>query len=119
MSISAFQSRQVASFLHYAFLEIRARISRQDYTAAADLAEACHNLPSFQVGSEHFNFYYFRRWFTRFHERHGQSLWNFLAMLNAIEAGEAVSPEVASAPLGTITPIAHEFITLTRNNPNT
>ena len=118
MSISAFQSRQVASFLHYAFLEIRARISMKDYVAAADLAYACHNLPDFQLGSEHFNFHYFRRWFTRFHELHGKFLWNYLAMFDAIEAEEIVSPEIASTPLGEITPIAHEFITLDENAPN-
>ena len=119
MSISAFQSRQIGTFLHFAFLEIRRRIGQKDYVAASDLAYACHNLPAFQLGSDHFDWRYFRRWFTRFHELHGRSLFNYLAMLDAIEAGKEVSIDVATSPLGEITPIAHEFITWTRNDPDT
>ncbi len=116
MSISAFQSRQIAAFLGYAFLEFRSRISQKEYAAASDLAYACHNLPSFQLGSEHFDWQYFRRWFTRFHELHGKPLFNYLAMLDAAEAGTEISTDVASAPLGDITPIAHEFICLNRDD---
>ena len=116
MSVSAFQSRQIAALLHYALLEIRMRISQKDYTAASELAYACHNLPSFQLGSDHFDWHYFRRWFTRFHELHGQRMFNYLAMLDAAEAGHGISAEFASAPLGEITPIAHEFITWKRKD---
>ena len=61
MSVSASQSRQIAALLHYAFLEIRTRIAQKDYVAASDLAYACHNLPPFQLGSDHFDWTYFRR----------------------------------------------------------
>jgi hypothetical protein len=118
MSVSAFQSRQVAALLGYAFIEIRTRIAQQDYAAASDLAEACHNLPTFQLGSDHFDWQYFRRWFTRFHELHGQRLFNYLAMLDAAEAGGEITADVAAGPLGEITPIAHEFITWKRDEPN-
>jgi hypothetical protein len=115
MSLSAFQSRQIGAFLGYALLEIRTRIEQKDYVAASDLAYACHNLPSFQGGSDHFDWHYFRRWFTRFHELHGKALFNYLAMLDAVEDGAEISTEIASAPLGEITPIAHEFITWKRD----
>ena len=118
MSVSAFQSRQIGVFLGYALLEIRARITQKEYVAASDLAYACHNLPSFQLGSDHFDWHYFRRWFTRFHELHGKTLFNYLAMLDAIEAETEVSAEVVSMPLGDITPIAHEFISLHRHEPD-
>lgn len=118
MSISTFQSRQIAAFLGYGFLEIRTRIAKKDYAAASALAYACHNLPSFQLGSDHFDWHYFRRWFTRFHELHGMFLFNYLAMLDAIEAGNEVTIDVARAPLGKITSIANEFISLNREEPN-
>jgi len=117
MSVSAFQSRQIAALLGYAFLEIRMRIGQKDYAAASDLAYACHNLPSFQLNSDHFDWHYFRRWFTRFHELHGKTLFNYLAMIDAVEAGTEISTDVASAPLGDITPIAHEFISLNPSEP--
>jgi hypothetical protein len=118
MSVSAFQSRQIGALLGYALLEIGTRISQKDYVAASDLAYACHNLPSLQLGSDHFDWRYFRRWFTRFHELHGRNLFNYLAMLDAIEAETEVSTEVAGMPLGEITPIAHEFISLHKHEPD-
>jgi hypothetical protein len=46
------------------------------------------------------------------------ALFNYLAMLDAIEAGAEVSTEVATAPSDKITPIAHEFITWSRDEPD-
>ena len=118
MSISALQSREIGALIGFALLEIRTRIEQKDYSAASDLAYACHNLPSFQAGSDDFDWRHFRRWFTRFHELHGKTLFNYLAMLDTIEGGAEISIEIASAPLGDITPIAHEFITWKRDEPD-
>ena len=114
MTLTPFQRDQIGRLLHFAFHEIQLRIARQQYAAASDLAYACHNLPS--LHPEHFAWEYFRRWFTRFHELHGQLLYNYLAMLETIEMGGQVSFETATTVIGAITPIAHEFITWSSSN---
>jgi hypothetical protein len=114
MSLSSSQSRQIAVLLGYAFTEMRLRHSQNNHVAVSDLIDACHNLPAFQVGSDHFDWHYFRRWFTRFHELHGMALFNYLKMLDTIEKGADLSIDIARTPLGEITPIAHEFITWKR-----
>jgi hypothetical protein len=114
MTLTPFQRDQIGRILGFALHEIQLRIARQQHTAASDLAYACHNLPS--LHPEHFRWDYFRRWFTRFHELHGQLLYNYLAMLDTTEKGAEISFEIATTPLGEITPIAHEFITWPSSN---
>jgi hypothetical protein len=92
--VSPTQSRQIAELLGLAFLEIQNRISAKEYKAAIALAYACHNLPAFQAGSDHNDWIYFQNQFIRYHESHGKFLFDFLAWLEAIEAGRPVTPEV-------------------------
>ncbi len=108
VTLTPFQRDQVGNLLHFALNEIPLRIGQKQDAAASDLAYACHNLPNFHP--PHFEWLYFRRWFTRFHELHGRFIYNYLAMLDAIEAGTAVSLETATLPLAEIIPVAHEFI---------
>ena len=114
MTLTPFQRDQIGALLHFALNEIQLRIGQKQYVAASDLAYACHNLPNFHP--PHFEWQYFRRWFTRFHELHGRLIYNYLAMLDAIEAGAPISLETATQPLGEITPIAQEFITWSSPN---
>ncbi len=114
MTLTPQQRDQIGVLLHFALHEIQLRIGQKQYVAASDLAYACHNLPNLNL--QHFDWHYFRRWFTRFHELHGQLLYNYLAVLDTIEAGGQISFETATARLGEITPIAHEFITWSSSN---
>ncbi|RYD36156.1 MAG: hypothetical protein EOP86_06735, partial [Verrucomicrobiaceae bacterium] len=73
MTITPHQRSQIGILLGHAFLEIQLLIAQKRDKAASGLAYACHNLPN--INPAHFEWDYFKRQFSYFHETHGRLLY--------------------------------------------
>jgi len=83
-----FQVEMLCRMMSYAFTEIRILGWEGKSKRAADLADAFHNLPIL-LFSDEFDWDFFRNSFLRnYQENHPLSTFNYVAMLDKIEAGE-------------------------------
>jgi hypothetical protein len=88
------QKKQLALIISCSFEEIRNRC--QDRVAVADLAYASHNLAQLSLHDD-FSIATFKQSFASFHEEHGFYLFDFVAMLSLLEAGNVAEAVVVTA----------------------